>query len=677
MANEIPIDVVLRARDEMTSVLDDVIKSSGGVDDAMDGVRKSTDKAAKETDDFGKSAKDSAKDADSFSDKLKGLGSAAKVVAGAVAGAAAAAGAAIAAIGAAAIKTVNDANVWAGTLDGLGDVLGTTANESAALTVAIRGVGGNVDAVTGQMVKLTRGLEDNNGKASDTAKLMQSLGISYKNAKGEMLPASAIIENTANVIAKMPDGLEKTSIMTELFGRSGKDLGDTMAALANGGLDAAGKKAKEFGLLIGDEGVANSVEFGKKSAEMQMRLEGMSVMIGNTLMPAILPFLDTLNQLAAEYLPKVAAGIGPVIEAFIAFAKDNIPPLIEGLKTVVNWVSENWPTIQAVISTVFGSIKFVFENVLKPVIDFMIDIFADVGKNTSDDFSSMSKTINGVMKDIGDIIDTVLSTIAQLWNEYGDEILSFVRETWMTISDVINTTVAIVVRLIEIAMPTIKRLVDDTMDALRLAFAIAWAAISLVVGNALDILKTIVNVTLSLLNGDVDGALVALRDMFLSIWTRIYKTVKGLIEDVVAIIDDRLKASGTSIDGILRGVEEYFTTAWSNIYNTVEYWVNTIRNRASALFQEFKDDTILKFNEIKDAIMQTIRTAAQYWNTIAPFIGQLPITIPDFASRGGRGSNTGSGTNAYITVNVYGGDAATAERGVVAGLQRAGFAIVR
>jgi hypothetical protein len=30
-----------------------------------------------------------------------------------------------------------------------------------------------------------------------------------------------------------------------------------------------------------------------------------------------------------------------------------------------------------------------------------------------------------------------------------------------------------------------------------------------------------------------------------------------------------------------------------------------------------------------------------------------------------------------VTVNVYGGDAATAERGVVAGLQRAGFAIVR
>lgn len=70
------------------------------------------------------------------------------------------AAAGVVAVTGAIVGSITAAAEWAGQLNDLGDTLGTTADESAGLTLAISRVGGNVDAVAGQMVKLTKNLVD-------------------------------------------------------------------------------------------------------------------------------------------------------------------------------------------------------------------------------------------------------------------------------------------------------------------------------------------------------------------------------------------------------------------------------------------------------------------------------------------------------------------------------------
>ncbi|MFK5165328.1 hypothetical protein, partial [Propionibacterium freudenreichii] len=80
--------------------------------------------------------------------------------------------------------SVAAANDWAGKLDSLGDVLGTTADDSAALMVAIRGVGGDTDAITGQFAKLTTGIFDAKGGLSTSGVAMEKLGIAFRDSNG-------------------------------------------------------------------------------------------------------------------------------------------------------------------------------------------------------------------------------------------------------------------------------------------------------------------------------------------------------------------------------------------------------------------------------------------------------------------------------------------------------------
>lgn len=427
--------------------------------------------------------------------------------------------------------------------------------------------------------------------------------------------------------------------------------------------------------------------------------------------------------------------------------------IAETLSTVITWVETNWPTIQAVITGVFDAISWGYNNVLKPIIDFAIGLFGDLFANTQEDFGAIGDTITNVMDGVMDIVDSVLGYIWDLWEDNGKEIFAFVRETWNSISDIINGVVAVVLRVIEINMPKIKDTINQYLTAARVIFETVWAAIKIIVGTALDLIRGVVDTILKLVNGDTEGALNTIKDTFFSIWNRIYTVVEELIIDVKDVIDEYLKKSGTSIDEILTPIKKFILDTWQDIkdkiedfvsgavgiyaivtgafydmqvkikelmsgaagiYATIvdkwedikddaEWWINTLKNRTAALFQETKDDLILKMNgiistivdpwesakgtvegwvtKLKDGVVgifggmrdgitsafntaiqnikDAIRSVINLYNSIAPTLGMPTINTGFLGSRAsradeGRGGNVQSRTTNFNITAQYG-----------------------
>jgi len=237
----------------------------------------------------------------------------------------------VTALGAAMTASIAKTVEWGDQLDSLGDVLGTNADESAALAVAIRGVGGDVGGITGQMAKFAKGAKDGNGKLSTSGKMLTDLGIAFRGTNGELLPATTLLTSIADKLAAMPDGLDKTRIMTELFGKSGKDLSDTMNALANGGLQQAADKAQAFGLAIGEEGVAKSIAFKKGLADLQMAGEGLMITLGSELLPILTPLLQKFVEFAQKHMPDIKQAIAGVVN----FVETSLIPLFEKMAPVL------------------------------------------------------------------------------------------------------------------------------------------------------------------------------------------------------------------------------------------------------------------------------------------------------------------------------------------------------
>ncbi|NTU66125.1 MAG: hypothetical protein HGB05_22645 [Chloroflexi bacterium] len=119
--------------------------------------------------------------------------------------------------------------------------------------------------------------------------------------------------------------------MTELFGKSGKDLSDTMNALANGGLQTAADKAQAFGLAIGEEGVAKSIAFKKGMADLQMAGEGLMITLGNELLPILVPLLQKFTEFAQKAMPEVRKAIESVVD----WVKTNLVPMFDRLGPIL------------------------------------------------------------------------------------------------------------------------------------------------------------------------------------------------------------------------------------------------------------------------------------------------------------------------------------------------------
>jgi len=530
-----------------------------------------------------------------------------------VAGAAAVAGIGMA-VGAA-VAGVAAFNSWADTLDSLGDVLGTSADESAGLAVAIRTVGGDVDGITGQMAKLVKGLGDAGGKMSPTAKQLKDLGVSAWGANGELKSSTDILTAVADKLAAMPDGLEKTAAMTTLFGKSGKDLSDTMNALANGGLKNATDKARKLGLAIGEDGVNKSIEFGKGMETIKLALEGAAVSIGSVLMPVIVPLISKFAEWAVGVMPQVRTGI----EGVFNWIQTNVGPiisgLIAGLQTAVAWVTTNWPRISTEITGAFERARAV---------------------------------IGPVLSAIGGVIQSVFGAIATFLQTHGEEIKTFLTNAWESIKEIVTGIAVIISAVVTVVFGAIKDFLEQNGAAIQTVLGVVWEAIKFIVETTLNIIKGIVNTATAVLQGD---------------WSTVWNTIKGIVEGIWNAIKSAwnlfwgeiqralnlLGAALTSAwntfwGGIKTGAENVWNgikAAWNNFWDGIKTAVDTLSKNVSAAWDGFWNGLFDKVKEIIQPILDAINSIRTAWEDMLEALGISP-PVEGGGGGGGRGYNTSS-----------------------------------
>jgi hypothetical protein len=119
---------------------------------------------------------------------------------------------------------------------------------------------------------------------------LKKAGITAKDADTALLQLS-------DIFAAMPDGVQKTALAVELFGKSGTDL---IPLLNQGskGLGEARDKAREYAEQM--EKLAPQADLvNDQIAELNLRFDVMKVTLGSTILPGLNGFLQWLNDVAA------------------------------------------------------------------------------------------------------------------------------------------------------------------------------------------------------------------------------------------------------------------------------------------------------------------------------------------------------------------------------------------
>ena len=100
----------------------------------------------------------------------------------------------------------------------------------------------------------------------------KTLGISQDDLS--KLSTEELFNKTITQLSSMEAGNERTALAADLFGRSATELLPILNEGA-GGIEAMRKQAEDYGLVMSDEAVKASDDFGDSVALMQQTLTGM------------------------------------------------------------------------------------------------------------------------------------------------------------------------------------------------------------------------------------------------------------------------------------------------------------------------------------------------------------------------------------------------------------------
>jgi TP901 family phage tail tape measure protein len=156
--------------------------------------------------------------------------------------------------------------------------------------------------LTKNMVKAAQG-----GKKNDVAGLFAKLGISVKDAKGQMRSAADVLPALANAFEKNTNATLRTQMATTLFGKSGAKMID-MLVQGGASFREAMEAAKAYGQITQEQ-----ADIASKASDAQVNfgkaIEGVKNTIMAGLLPSLLPVVEAMTKWIAANRQWLATGI--------------------------------------------------------------------------------------------------------------------------------------------------------------------------------------------------------------------------------------------------------------------------------------------------------------------------------------------------------------------------------
>ena len=150
-----------------------------------------------------------------------------------------------------------------------------------------------------QLAKHAQEAQSGAGEAADTFK---ALGISVKDAGGNLKPTEELLLAVAERFARMEAGAGKTALAMRVFGRSGADL---IPLLNQGrdGIDALRKEAERLGIILSADTARAAEQFNDDLKRLGSSSDALKFKLAEDLLPA-------LNRVAKALLDAKLEGEG-------------------------------------------------------------------------------------------------------------------------------------------------------------------------------------------------------------------------------------------------------------------------------------------------------------------------------------------------------------------------------
>jgi hypothetical protein len=194
--------------------------------------------------------------------------------------------------------------------------------------------GSSLEGLQGALRKFTVNLTEADKEGSKVAGAFKALGVSAKDANGELRPSEEILFDIADRFKELEDGPNKAAIAVRLFGKAGADLIPI--------LNQGSEEIQKFGLNISQDFADRADQLNDTLTILGVQFKNFSIIALDTLLPVIQDIANAFSTLPGDGKDAIGfvdlLGEGLRIVAFVA--NDVVQAILQVIDTVKSLTSE-------------------------------------------------------------------------------------------------------------------------------------------------------------------------------------------------------------------------------------------------------------------------------------------------------------------------------------------------
>lgn len=365
-------------------------------------------------------------------------------------------GVAIVAAGAAAAKFSMN---WAEAVNNVEDITGMSGEAASRLMAVGQMVGLSGEDMGSALVKMSKSAMaakqsiDELGSSSTDA--YTKYGIAIVDSNNQMLSAEQIF---ANVLAKhrdMANGVEKTAMELEIFGKSGAKLNDLLN-LTDEQMSKLTTTADRMGLTIGSQQSQAWEDMGFEVNKAKLALTALSNTLVSELFPAIASTAGELSTFLAQIAivtkeqglatalrnlipPEVQIAIFALAGALTVLA---LPAMVLAAKGAIALAVALAPAIA--IGAALGAVAYVIWAAWEPLSQLFADTWAGISEWAGQKLDEMVDFGRNAIEAFYEFVSPILPYFTGLW----DTITGWVSEAWDKIVSYVRDGVNYILKII-------------------------------------------------------------------------------------------------------------------------------------------------------------------------------------------------------------------------------------
>lgn len=150
----------------------------------------------------------------------------------------------------------------------------------------------DINSLEKSLIKFNKGLGQAELGTGDTEDALKQLGISLKDSSGHLKQSDEYLYEVADKFRSMPDGIAKSKIAMDLFGKSGAD----MIPMLNGGAEAL----REYRGIMDKETVRGAEKFNDSLTTVGLAVDAVWMQMTSSLSPTLSAIADDFTDVAKE-----------------------------------------------------------------------------------------------------------------------------------------------------------------------------------------------------------------------------------------------------------------------------------------------------------------------------------------------------------------------------------------